>query len=402
MLKAAFLGLILLWIAGIWNAQAQVKYTPLIQYSLDDQSISVSVEKPVYFPNDTIRLTIRRIDSSATVTVTPILGVEGTTLEPTGHDTYVGVIPQTVTPGSYHMRLRVQDDQGRRFVYQTDCVVEVEEYQDVETVSKYVCIGSEAGSKDPQTAMTLDREHIRNLHVMFQRDSIRLKMGPQFVTVTTSVESREGTTVQTFERRVLTFRSHGDPNHDHVMFAQYRTAYGPYATIRPEEIEQVRVQVDSLPDWAIIKVRVEPDYSIRVGGYVPLNSFTRYFRVKGPTIETGFTLGVPKVLYDTRAKDTVAYGNTSAMVRFYYVDEVSGHRFPVSFGIGTFGVSSPIDVDVGRGGFAMSAFLDVVEIMRALKIDLGKQVTGGLELTPFFPIEKKSRLLVDAHVSLSL
>jgi len=227
-------------------------------------------------------------------------------------------------------------------------------------------------------------------------------MGPQFVKITTSVESREGTTVQTFERRVLTFRSHGDPNHDHLMFVQYRTAYGAYATIRPEEIEQVRVQVDSLPDWAIIKVRVEPDYSIRVGAYDPTNSFTRYFRVKGPTIETGFTLGVPKVLYDTRAKDTVAYGSTSAMVRFYYVDEVSGHRFPVSFGIGTFGVSSPIDVDVGKGGFAVSAFLDVVEIMRALKIDLGEKVNGGLELTPFFPIEKKSRLLVDAHVSLSL
>lgn len=402
MLKSAFPYLILLWIAGTWNAQAQVKYAPLVQYSLDDQSISVSVEKPIYFPKDTVRLTIRRIDSSATVSITPILAVEGTTLEPTGHDTYVGVIPQTVTPGSYHVRLRVLDDQGRRFVYQTDCVVEVEQYQDVETVSKYVFMGSEAGSKDPQTAMTLDRMHIRDLHVMFQRDSIRLQMGPQFVKITTSVESREGTTVQTFERRVLTFRSHGDPNHDHVMFIQYRTAYGAYATIRPEEIEQVWVQVDSLPDWAIIKVRVEPDYSIRVGAYDPTNSFTRYFRVKGPTIETGFTLGVPKVLYDTRAKDTVAYGNTSAMVRFYYVDEVSGHRFPVSFGIGTFGVSSPIDVDVGKGGFAVSAFLDVVEIMRALKIDLGGKVNGGLELTPFFPIEKKSRLLVDAHVSLSL
>ena len=402
MLKVAFPGLILIWIASTWNAQAQVRYTPLIQYSLDDQSISVSVEKPVYFPNDTVRLTIRRIDSSATVTITPFLAIEGTALEPTGHDSYVGVIPQTVTPGSYHIRLRVRDDQGRRFVYQTDCAVEVEEYQNVEMVGKYVRLGSEAGSTDPQTAMTLDREHIRNLHVVFQRDSIRLQMGPQFITITTSVESREGTTVQTFERRVLTFRSHGDPNHDHVMFVQYRAAYGAYATIRPEEIEQVRVQVDSLPDWAIIKVRVEPDYSIRVGGYNPSNSFTRYFRVKGPTIETGFTLGVPKVLYDTRAKDTVAYGNTSAMVRFYYVDEVSGHRFPVSFGIGTFGVSSPIDVDVGKGGFAMSAFLDVVEIMRALKIDLGKKINGGLELTPFFPIEKKSRLLVDAHVSLSL
>jgi hypothetical protein len=402
MLKAAFPGLILLWITGTWNSQAQVRYSPLIQSSPDGQSFNVSVEKPAYYPGDTVRVTIGRVDSSATMTVTPILAMEGTTLEPAGHETYVAVIPQNVTPGSYPIRLGVRDDQGRVFVYQTDCSVEVEEHQDVETVSRYARIGPEPGGRDPQTAMTLDREHMRNLYVMFRRDSIRLQMGPQFVRIRTSVESREGTTVQTFERRVLTFRSHGDPNRDHTMFVQYRAAYGAYAIIRPEELEQVRVQVDSMPDWAIIEVRIEPDYSIRVGGYDPTNSFTRYFRVKGPTIETGFTLGVPKVLYDTRAKDTVTYGNTSAMVRFYYVDEVSGNRFPVSLGIGTFGVSSPIDVDVGRGGFAASVFLDVVEIMRALKIDLGKKITGGLDLTPFFPIEKKSRLLVDAHVSLSL
>jgi hypothetical protein len=227
-------------------------------------------------------------------------------------------------------------------------------------------------------------------------------MGPQFVTIRTTVQSREGTTVQTFERRVFTFRSQGDPNRDRAMFIQYRIAYGAYAAIRPEELQQVRVQVDSLPDWAMIKVHVEPDYSIKIGAYDRSNSFTRYFRVKGPTIETGFTLGIPKVLYDTQATDTVTYGNTSAMLRFYYVDEESGHRFPVNFGIGTFGVSSPIDVDVGRGGFAMSIFLDIVEILRVLDIDFGKKLNGGLELTPFFPLERKSRLLVNAQVSLSL
>jgi hypothetical protein len=72
-----------------------------------------------------------------------------------------------------------------------------------------------------------------------------------------------------------------------------------------------------------------------------------------------------------------------AMLRFYYVNEISGHRFPVNLGIGTFGVNSPLDVRVDGGGFALSIFVDVVEITRALDIDLMKKVTAGLEVAPY-------------------
>ena len=64
------------------------------------------------------------------------------------------------------------------------------------------------------------------------------------------------------------------------------------------------------------------------------------------------------------------------------------------------GVNSPIDVSKGRGGFAASVFLDVIELMRRLGMDVGTKVNAGLELTPFFPIQKKSRILFDAHVGL--
>jgi hypothetical protein len=107
-------------------------------------------------------------------------------------------------------------------------------------------------------------------------------------------------------------------------------------------------------------------------------------------------------LYDTRAKDVIDYGHTSAMLRLYYVDGGSGHRLPVNLGFGTFGVNSPIDVSIGRGGFAMSAFLDLIELMRRLGMDVGTKVNAGLELTPFFPVQKKSRILFDAHVGLGL
>ena len=401
MLKLLFPYMLSLCIVGTLRTHAQLRSTTLIQPMLDE-SILISTDKPVYFPDDTLHLAIQREDSTTTASVTPIVAMEGITLKPTGHDTYLAVIPRTVTPGSYRILLRIVDAKGQRLVYETGRFVEVEEYQAVEQLSNYVSIGPVDGSNDPQTAITLDRAQIRNLHVLFRRESILPRMGPQFVTIRTTVLLREGITVQTFERRVVTFRSHGNANEDRALFVQYRTAYGAYAALSPEELEQVRLQVDSLPDWSIIKVTIEPDYTIKIGAVDRSNSVTRYFRVRGPTIEVGLSLGIPKVLYDTQSKDSIDYGNTSAMVRFYYVYAESGHRFPVSFGMGTFGVNSPIDVGAGRGGFALSTFLDLVELLRIRDFGFVKKVNAGLELTPFFPIKRKARLLINVQLGFSL
>jgi hypothetical protein len=402
MLKPLITGLMLLCIVGTMRSQTQVRPPTLIQSGLDVESITLSTNKPVYFPGDTLRLAIQRTDSTATATVIPIVGIKGTRLRAVGRNAFVAIIPQSVTPGSYPVLLRILDAQDRRLVYETDCVVEVEEYEAVEQLSNYVSLGPVEGSKDLQLAVTLDREQIRNLHVQFRRDSIRSRMGPQFVTVRTTVLLREGVSAQTLERRVVTFRSHGNAKDDRALFIQYRTAYGPYAAISPEDLEQVRLQLDSLPGWSIIKVTIEPDYTIKIGTVDRSNSITRYFRVRGPTIEIGFSLAIPKVLYDTQAKDSINYGNTSAMVRFYYVSAESGHRFPVSFGVGTFGVNSPIDVGVGRGGFALSLFLDLAELTSIRDIGFIKRVSAGLELTPFFPIQKRARILINAQVGFSL
>jgi len=384
------------------NAQAQQKFSTLIRSSLEDEIVILSVDKPVYFPGDTVRLKVQRTDSTATVFVTPILIIEEATLKSIGHNKYIATIPQTCTPGLYRVRLKVLDSQGRHFVYETDCIVNIEEHQVIEQLSNYVHIEPEAGSGDIQSAVTLERNQIQNLRVIFQRDNIRVGMGPQFVTIRTTVILRDGTTAQTFERRVLTFRGDKDPNRDRAMLIQYRTAYGAYAAIRSEEFTQVRIHVDSLPDWAIIKINIEPDYTIKIGGYDQTNSYTRYFRIRGPKIEIGFSLGIPKVLFDTQAKDTINYGIYSAMIRFYYVNGVSGHRFPVNCGVGTFGFNSPVDVNVVRGGFALSIFLDVAEMTRILGIDFIKKITAGLEFVPFFPVEKRARFLIVAQVGLAL
>ena len=398
MLKSIFIQGILVCAFGILCAQAQSRTSVLIQSTDEDERIDVSVDKSIYFPGDTVLLVIQRNDNTATAgVITPVLLIEGTTLKSVGRLKFIAIIPKNVTPGLYPIKLRVTDSEGRRFRYDTECIVTVEEYQDVEQLTRYISIIPDAGSSSARTATTLNREQIRNLSVRFQRDSIRVHMGPQFVRITTTVMLRDGMAASSYERRVVTFRSHGDVQKDRAMFIQYRAAYGAFANIRPEELEQVLVPVDSLPDWAILGIHVEPDYTIKIGAVDRSNSVTRYFRVRGPTIEIGFALAIPKVIFDTRAKDTVEYGNSSAMVRFYYVDPGSGDRFPLSAGIGMFGVNSPVDVGTGRGGFALSMFLDMAEMVRIVNIGFTKKINFGLEVDPFWPIGRKVRLLFVAQ-----
>jgi hypothetical protein len=86
------------------------------------------------------------------------------------------------------------------------------------------------------------------------------------------------------------------------------------------------------------------------------------------------------------------------MIRYYYINGVSGHRFSVNFGLGTFSVNSPINVSKGRGGFAASVFLDVIELIKIFWIKFVMKVNAGLELTPFFPIQRESRILLNVQV----
>jgi hypothetical protein len=396
------LSLLAFCIASHISAKAQTSCMVNIRPALVDESIVIFLNKPVYYAGDTVLVTILREDSTTTSKVTPSVTIESTMLEQCEPNTFIAVVPQNVTPGSYPIHLGVADAKGRRLVYETNCAVEVEEFQDIERIDKYVQIGPEAGSKDPLKAVTLDRKHIRNLQVVFNRDSIGTTMGPQYVTIKTTVMTRKGTITQSSERRMMTFGSHGNPNKDRAMFMRYRTAYGPFAVIHLEEIDHVRLLLDSLPSWALIKIHIEPDYAVNIGAVDISNAVTRFYRVKGPTIEMGFAIGVPKILYDTQAKDSMEYGKTSAMLRFYYVSGRTGFRFPVSLGFGAFGVNTPIDVGKGRGGFAASVFLDVIELGHRLNWNFNTKISAGLEITPFLPIQRRSRILFDAHVGYTL
>lgn len=123
--------------------------------------------------------------------------------------------------------------------------------------------------------------------------------------------------------------------------------------------------------------------------------------IQGPRVQPAFTLSVPKVLYDTCRDDSVQYGNTSAMLRFFLLDQKTGEQYPISVGIGTFGVDSPIDVSRSGGGFAISFYLDLVQMLKRFTGKLTQKVNAGVDIAPFFPIGHKSRILISARVGIS-
>ena len=77
MLKIRFVFLVIFCILITPCYQAQQRFSTLIQSSNEDEIIVLSVDKPVYYPGDTVSLTLKRNNRTATVTVTPVLIIEG-------------------------------------------------------------------------------------------------------------------------------------------------------------------------------------------------------------------------------------------------------------------------------------------------------------------------------------
>ena len=109
MLKIRFVFLVIFCILSIRCDQAQRRYSTLIQSSNEDEIIVLSVDKPVYYPGDTVSLTLKRNNRTATVTVTPVLIIEGATLKYIGHNIYSAAIPEACAPGLCRIILKVLD-----------------------------------------------------------------------------------------------------------------------------------------------------------------------------------------------------------------------------------------------------------------------------------------------------
>jgi hypothetical protein len=99
MQKFKFIFLIIFCILFLSYVQAQQSYSTLIQSTNEDEIIIISVDKPVYYPGDTVRLILKRNNRNAIVVVTPVLLIDGTTLKLIDHNLYIAEIPQACAPG---------------------------------------------------------------------------------------------------------------------------------------------------------------------------------------------------------------------------------------------------------------------------------------------------------------
>jgi hypothetical protein len=269
-------------------------------------------------------------------------------------------------------------------------------------LNRFVHIAPVAGGNSQKSAVALDKSELKDLVVGFARENLTDEEGPQFVKVTSTITTREGDIFDKTMQYAFTFARRINPDSDESTMRLYVQQILPFGFVSKRKIDSVDIQIDSLPDWSVLKIEVSPDEEYTKYSRRFATKCTWYYRAKGRRWETAFFLGIPKVLYDTRERDTLSYGNASAMLRFFLLDGETGSRFPVNVGVGTFGVSTPIDVSKQGGGFAVSFFFDLVQLLsNEFGLDLGSHFNGGLEATPFFPIAHRARLLLNARIGIS-
>jgi hypothetical protein len=256
------------------------------------------------------------------------------------------------------------------------------------------------GTEASPTSVTL--EEAMQLRVSFHRDRLPADCGVQFISVTISIYNKQMMLIDKIVKHAFTFPHARNGESDQKVLSDLARKIVPFGFVSERKINHVMLLNDTVPGWTLIKIEVAPDEE-----YTKFAERLRYkmqwwYRVKGPQLEEEFFLGIPKVLYDSRSRDTITYGNASAMLRFYYLDAESGERYPFNLGIGTFGVSTPIDVSKNGGGFAVSLLFDVIQAVRIFyRLNITTKVNAGFEITPFFPLERKSRVLLNARIGYS-
>jgi len=266
---------------------------------------------------------------------------------------------------------------------------------------RYVDCGPiEGGSKKTPVSITI--EEAMQLYVFFHRDSLPKDCGIQFLTVTISIFNKHGVLTDKIVKQAFTFPREAGEESDRSKIHYYAERIAPYGFISEQKIERVKILHDSIPEWSLMKVELTP-----TDEYTKFAERLRYemewwYRIKGSVYEGEFFLGIPKVLYDSRGDDPIVYGNASAMMRLYLLHSETGERYPVNVGFGTFGVSTPIDVSKNGGGIAISLLFDIVQAVRlSYDMDIPNKLNAGIEITPFFPLERKSRMLVNARIGYS-
>lgn len=258
----------------------------------------------------------------------------------------------------------------------------------------------EGGTEENPTPISASQA--LQLQVSFRRQNLPMDCGVQFLTITTSVFNKKGILKDKIVKQAFTFPISDSGITDMELLHTFAQRIVPFGFVSEKKIERVMVEYDTVPEWSLIRVDVAPSEEYTKFAERSKYTMTWWYRVTGSQLEYEFFLGIPKVLYDSRKNDPIIYGNASAMLRFYYLHKETGHRFPFNVGIGTFGVSTPIDVSRDGGGFAVSLLFDIVQATRLMyDLNITNNVNAGIELTPFFPIQRTARLLINARIGYS-
>lgn len=265
----------------------------------------------------------------------------------------------------------------------------------------YMTLIPAPGQKDAPEVQTVDPSLLRGLTVRFHRERLNRESGPQFVRIEVISRTRAGAEVDRVVQHAFTLPKNDVPGGDLAMIEQVRQEFGISGAINADRVNVVSLLVDSLAPWGEVTVQITPDENFTRYADVGRLKRTWQYRVRGPRIESSFYIGIPKVIYDSRKADSVTYGNTSAILRFFMLDQESGEAMPVNLGVGVFGINSPIDVSDAGGGFVVSLFLDAVQLLRLRGMDITRKVNAGFEVTPFFSLRHRPRVLFNVRLGYS-
>ena len=268
-------------------------------------------------------------------------------------------------------------------------------------LTKYVTIGPIPGGNE-QNPVSISIEDAMHLQVTFLRDSLPKDDAVQFLTVNITLYTKKGTLYNKIVKRAFTYAKQSDVEADRAVLRRLAERIVPFGYVSERKIERVMVLNDTVPGWTLMEVEVVPDEEYTKFAERLRYGIRSYYRIKGNQIESNFFLGIPKVLYDSDKHDTITYGNASAIFRFNYLNEESGKPYPVNIGIGTFGVNSPIDVNKNGGGFVLSVMLDLIQSVSSIfDLNISPKINAGVEITPFFPIQHRARMLLNARIGFS-
>jgi hypothetical protein len=266
---------------------------------------------------------------------------------------------------------------------------------------EYVTISPFAGGLDYDNSRTISRDELGQLSIQFDRDILPLEGGPQFVRIFSTVTNKDGVLLDQLTQYAFTFPREETPQDDARQMKKYADQISQFGFISRGRSDSVEISLDTLPDWGHVRIEVTPDEEYTKYTSSRNTRLVWHYRIRGNWLDSKFTLGIPKVIYDTHSADTVEYGNASALLRFFYLNQVTGKQFPVSFGLGLYGVSTPIDVSNRGGGFVFSLYFDVIQFLRLNGLDITERATAGLEIAPFFPVDHRARVLLSARIGYS-